>query len=374
MDKEYHAYLSKFYYDPKAPASFAGPYKMWLYIRNNKDLPKGLSFKKVKKWYEFQVTHNVHVNPTKKFKREPIIVDHRGEMFDCDLIQISNLKRYNKGMAYILVCIDIFSRYGWALSLKTKGGQEVRSAMEKIFSEGLIPETIRSDRGSEFRSRPFTSLLKENNIYHMLAFSEIKAGYAERLNLTIQQKLYKYMYEHQTFKYVDILPDIIKSYNSTIHGTIGIAPKDVTEENSYALYERVYMPIVIKQNNSDIKYKFSVGDNVRISYEKMPFTRGYKQHFSEEIYEVAYRIPSHPPRYKLKDLNGEEIKGSFYEQQMQKVLRDPDIPFRISKVYKNKKKKIKGKIHFLVSWAGYPDKYNTYVSSSEIKAYSPRKK
>ena len=194
----------------------------------------------------------------------------------------------------------------------------------------------------------------------------MKASYAERINRSLQERLYKYMYEHQTLRYVDILPDIINSYNSTIHSTTGMAPKDVA--NSHALYEKVYMPLVLKQARPP-KFKYSVDDAVRISYERMPFTRGYDQHYSEEIYKIQYRIPSKPPRYRLTDLNGEEIKGSFYEEELQKADISPDTVFKISKVHKNRKKKIQGKIHYLVSWLGYPRSMDSYVSAKEIKDY-----
>ena len=109
MEKHYDGYLSRHYYDPQNPASYSGPYKMWLHIKNKKDLPQGLTYKRLKEWYKSQITHNIHINPRKKFKRQPIIVDHIGEQFDCDLIDVGRLKKYNDKSAYILVCIDIFS-------------------------------------------------------------------------------------------------------------------------------------------------------------------------------------------------------------------------------------------------------------------------
>ena len=368
MNNQHDAYLSSLYYTAKSPASYSGPYKMWIHIKNKKDLPEGLSYKKVKEWYQSQVTHNIHIIPRKKFTREPIIVDHINEQMDCDLIDAARLKKYNSGFGYILVCIDLFSRYVWALSVKTKSGSDVAEAMRKILADGAAPSAIRSDRGREFVSKHFKTLLKDNGIHHILAYGQHKASYAERANRTLQERLYKYMYEHQTLRYIDILPEIVESYNSTIHSTIGIAPKDVNESNSYDIYEKVYMPLVIKQAKP-VKFKFAVDDTVRISYQRMPFTRGYDQHFSEEIYKIQFRIPSNPPRYRLKDLNEEEIKGSFYEPELQKVDINPDTKFKIAKVHKNRKKKIDGKLHVLVSWLGYPKSADSFVPLSEIKLY-----
>jgi hypothetical protein len=73
--------------------------------------------------------------------------------------------------------------------------------------------------------------------------------------------------------------------------------------------------------------------------------------------------------YKIKDLNGEEIKGTFYEQEMQKSTQDT---FRIQRVLKTKGNK------FLVKRMGYSDDFNLWIdrndamSTGDIK-HSPQK-
>jgi hypothetical protein len=182
--------------------------------------------------------------------------------------------------------------------------------------------------------------------------------------------LYRYFYEHQTLRYVDVLQDIVSSYNATKHSTIDMAPQDVSEDNAYQLYERVYMPMLEKSGGRRPTYKFSVGDTVRLTYQRHHFQRGYKEHYTEEVFKVAVRIPSQPPRYKLVDLMGEEIKGSFYEAEMQKVSTTRDTEYKIDRVIS--KKKINGVQHALVSWYGYPAKFQSYVPVSELKDYAGR--
>ena len=140
MNDQHDAYLSRLYYTAKSPASYSGPYKMWIHIKNKNDLPEGLSYKKVKEWYQSQVTHNIHIIPRKKFAREPIIVDHMNEQMDCDLIDAARLKKYNSGFGYILVCCDLFSRYVWVLPLLSDRIVEKNSSLSilKLFLKTMV--------------------------------------------------------------------------------------------------------------------------------------------------------------------------------------------------------------------------------------------
>ena len=64
-----------------------------------------------------------------------------------------------------------------------------------------------------------------------------------------------------------------------------------------------------------------------------------------------------PPTFKITDCNGEEIQGSFYEQELQKTSQDV---FRIEKVLRRK-----GDIS-LVKWMGYPKSLNSWIDSKAI--------
>ena len=62
------------------------------------------------------------------------------------------------------------------------------------------------------------------------------------------------------------------------------------------------------------KYKFNIGDQVRISKIKRKFEKGYLPNFSKEIFTISKQVPRDLPVYKLKDYDGEELKGTFYEK------------------------------------------------------------
>ena len=70
-------------------------------------------------------------------------------------------------------------------------------------------------------------------------------------------------------------------------------------------------------------------------------------------------LPTKPVTYSIVDLMGEPIKGSFYEQELQKAKQQT---FRIEKVIRRDNKKKMA----LVQWSGYPDKFNSWVSSKDL--------
>ena len=93
------------------------------------------------------------------------------------------------------------------------------------------------------------------------------------------------------------------------------------------------------------------------------FDKGYTPNWTKEIFIVDEIKHSSPVTYKLKDLAGEEIKGSFYKQEMLKVEMPEDSLFRIEKVIRRDNKRGRAP----VKWSGYPDKFNLYVDLKDFK-------
>ena len=78
--------------------------------------------------------------------------------------------------------------------------------------------------------------------------------------------------------------------------------------------KRVYID---EHNEKDSKFK--VGDRVRISRSKNIFAKGYAPNCSSEIFFVDKINDTVPYTYNLKNLNDEEIIGSFYDKELQKT-------------------------------------------------------
>ena len=62
--------------------------------------------------------------------------------------------------------------------------------------------------------------------------------------------------------------------------------------------------------------KFKVTDRVRITKYKDIFSKGYTQNWSIEIFIIDSDLKINTWKYKIKDLNGEKIIGSFYEKEL----------------------------------------------------------
>ena len=128
---------------------------------------------------------------------------------------------------------------------------------------------------------------------------------------------------HSKHVYFDVLDDIVDEYNNTYHRAIKMKPIDV-KSNSYAEYSA-------DSNEKDSKFK--VGDHVRILKYKIIFAKGYTPNWSEKVFDISKIKNTVPWNYVINDLNGEEIRGTFYEEGLQNT-NQKDFVFDFSVHYK----------------------------------------
>ena len=120
---------------------------------------------------------------------------------------------------------------------------------------------VQSDKGTEFLNSTFQSTLRRHGIkFYTSENEDVKASVVERFNRTLKQKMYRYFTAKRTRRYVDVLPDLVHSYNNTYHRSIGMAPSKVTTDNEDQVRAQLY-PLKPKTLN----WKFKVGDKVRIT-------------------------------------------------------------------------------------------------------------
>ena len=268
-----------------------------------------------------------------------------------DLVDMQPWSKYNKGYKYLLTVIDVFSKYGWIVPIKDKKGETVASAFKEIMKGGRKPENVWVDKGKEFYNKHVRELI---NIYS--TENEEKSSVVERWNRTMKEKMFKYFTANSTNEYIDILQDLVKQYNNTKHSSIKMTPVEGSmKKNEKKVFENLYGEI---GTVSKKKPKFKLGDFVRIPRKKGTFEKGYTVRWSEEVFKVVEILHSVPITYKLRDLNDEEIKGSFYEEELQKSKQQV---FRIEKVIRKRGKKI------LVKWLGYDDSFNSWIDMDSVE-------
>ena len=249
----------------------------------------------------------------RKFEKRKVYLQFKDNIWAVDLADMQSLSRKNKGIKYLLCVIDLYSKYAFVIPLKDKKGISILNAFDKrIKQSSRKPNKIWVDQGGgrEFYNNIFNKWLSDNDIIMYSTYNEGKSVVAERFIRTLKSKLYKHMTAIGKNVYYDVLDDAVNKYNNTKHITIKMKPIDVRDNNN----KRVYI-----DEHSEKRSRFKVGDRNRISKFKNIFAKGYTPNWSKEIF-IADKINNTVPyTYNLKDLNDEEIIGSFYDQELQKT-------------------------------------------------------
>ena len=252
----------------------------------------------------------VHKPIINKFNKRKVYSHLKDNIWGVDLADIQSLSRKNKGIKYHLCAIDLYSKYTFVTPLKDKKGISIVNAFNKIIKQSnRKPNKIWADQGGEFYNNVFKKWLSDNDIIMYSTYNEGKSVVAERFIRTLKNKLYKHMTATGKNVYYDVLDDVVNKYNITKHSTIKMKAIDVGDHNKRAFVD--------EHNEKDSRFK--LGDRVRISKFKNIFAKGYTRNWSKEIF-IVYKINDTVVyTYNLKDLNEEEIIGSFYDRELQKT-------------------------------------------------------
>ena len=265
----------------------------------------GSGFKKLKN------TTKPHKPIIRKFNKRKVYSQFKDNIWGVDLADMQSLSRKIKGIKYLLCAIDLYSKYAFVIPLKDKKGISIVNAFDKIIKQSnRKPNKIWVDQGGKCYNNVFEKWLSDNDINMYSTYNEGKSVAAERFIRTLTNKLYKHMTATGKNVYYDVLDDVVNKYNNTKHSTIKMKPIDVGDNN-----KRVYID---EHNEKDSRFK--VGDRVRISKFINIFAKGYALNWSSEIFIVDKINDTVPYTYNLKDLNDEEIIGSFYDKELQNTI------------------------------------------------------
>lgn len=346
--------LSDLYYNPQDSSGLGSLKRLSTAVK--KKLPAHEST--VKHWLSSQDTYTLHRKALKKFKRRRIVVNGMEDQLQADLIDMSKFKQVNDGYTFILSIIDVFSKKAWAIPLRSKSGVEVAEAFSKFLTEKRF-RTLQVDKGREFLNKHVKDVLQKHKVKWFTTENEdIKAAVVERWNQTIQSKIYKWFTKTGDKKWVHILPKLTASYNATRHSATGTAPNDVNYDNEELIWNRLYQSALGKPH----KIIYKLGDTVRIAKHRTIFQKGYTANWSAEIFTVNDVLNTNPPTYKIEDTSGNEILGSFYTHELQKI--NVDDRFLIENILR--KREIDNRTEYLVKWKDYPTKYNSWIKDSEL--------
>ena len=299
-----------------------------------------------------QLAEELYKPIRRKLAKRRVFAKGVDEIWAADLVEMQRFSDWNKGIKYLLMVIDVFSKFGWIEPLQNKKGETVASAFEKIFKSGRKPRLLWTDKGKEFYDKNVKQLLSTKNITLYSTENEEKSSVIERWNHTIKENMWKMFSANNNTVYYDKIDDLLKNYNNSFHRSVKLSPTEASKiKNSKRVFANLY---------PDEIYKFRIGDRVRISkFKPKLFDKGFTPNWTEEIFVIDGMLSIKPVTYRLVDLQGEAVTGSFYEQELQRSSQEI---FRIEKVIlRDNKRKLA-----LVKWRGYPDKFNSWVPMSEL--------
>ena len=350
--------MREIYFDAQHPASFGGIKKLATALPT-------VDQKKIKSFLNQQWTYSLHKPIKRKFPWRKYVARGVNEQWQADLVEMQPYSRINQGYRYILCVIDVFSRYAYVRPIKSKSGPDVAEALEDIFRDTQnTPKYLQTDQGKEFYNQHVQSMLQRYNVELFSVYSDKKAAIVERFQRTLQERMYRAFTHQGNYRWMELLPQLIDSYNNSYHRSIKTTPASVSKKNETDVWMNQYSSSVKKSTKLP---KFRVGDVVRIPKRKTIFSKGYIEKWTDEEFTIRDINTKYSPHlYTLADsTTGEAIRGSFYEQELQ-LVNNPTKLYRIEKILRTKTDPKTNIKHALVKWKGYTDPswidYNTVQS------------
>ncbi|XP_031784082.1 uncharacterized protein LOC116418274 [Nasonia vitripennis] len=233
--------FEKKYYDPGHEAGYAGARNLLRVNTRGKSLTDKEK-NRIYEWLSNQDTYTLHHPICKKFSRLHYNVTNIDDVWEAELCQLTALKEANDGFCYILVVIDVLSKFVWAEPLRDKSAQTVATAIEKILKRAgnRVPQCLQSDKGKEFTGSAVQKILKKYDISFRTARNPgIKAAVVKR--------------------------KIVDAYNNTIHTSTNMRPAAVNLYNAHKARSNVEQQCHAREKKHPIQPKYRVNYYVRIS-------------------------------------------------------------------------------------------------------------
>lgn len=272
------------------------------------------SAKKIDQFLKEQISYVRHAQVGKR-RFAKIYAPTPRYLFECDLADMSSLRKANDNVTFLLGVIDVFTKETWVLPLLNKTQGAVTNAMTKILSKSGPSLHLRCDAGKEFVNAQFQNLMKKHKINFYLAKRlPYKAAVIERYWRTLKMRLSRFMTQNNTRRYVDVLQRVVDGYNETIHSSTGHRPKDVMDNDK--VIASVYLKMYGKERVGIAnEMKFKVGDRVHTLINRTKFRQGFKPLFTRDDDEITKVVSHHPPfRYSLLTHNDR----SYHEWELRK--------------------------------------------------------
>ena len=218
--------------------------------------------------------------PRKEYPTNKTVYNHLEETWSSDLADMIDYKiSNNKGFRYIFILIDNFSKYLWAIPLKSKNSQTITNEFSNILSTSKRkPLKIESERGSEFYNSIFQIFLRSKNIHHYSRYTDKCPSIAERVFRTIRNLLKKPVFLAANADWFSELSAVVKKFNNSMHSSTKMTPNQASKKsNERKFYTNLQDPRVRQ------KPKFKLGQLVRAADIKRVFIKGDSTNYSFKL-------------------------------------------------------------------------------------------
>ncbi|XP_062618357.1 uncharacterized protein LOC134279962 [Saccostrea cucullata] len=264
-------------------------------------------------------------------------------------------------MGLLLLCaIDVLSKYAWVVPLKQKTGKEMIRGLQEIFQQdGRRPVRIQSDQGKEFTNQEFLQGFKSIHFF-TTRNTDTKASIVERFQRTLKARMWGYLTRHKTRRYVEVVPDLVYAYNHTYHRSIQRTPVQVKPSNVLKVWKTLYGESQKSlKKNPNLKQEIgcaSVNPNALLKKDIYPTGLQNSLPFLKET------PGRYPYVYRVQDYHGEELEGTFYEKELQQIIKKDDV-YEVEEILGYKKRRVGKKIiqEVKVRWKGYPPSFDSWI-------------
>ena len=243
---------------------------------------QGLTWNEALRDLQGELAYTLHRPIRRWFETLPVLVFHKDKQWQANLVKMQPLKQLNGGHRYLMTIIDVLSKYAWVVPVNNKTDTMVTQAFEKVLRQGRKPQRLQTDLGIEFYNAPFRRMLKGEGIQHFSMPGDAKASMVESFNLTLKEHMNWYFTAQNTQTYLNVLPQLLNGYNQTRHQSIGMAPRDITDDNEQVVWAKLYGKRLKRRPQPKLK----AGDCVRLSKKHRPLKKAYLPSWMEEVFIV----------------------------------------------------------------------------------------
>lgn len=360
--------LIALYRTPGHPIAFSAPSKIYRYFRGR------LSREFIKDALEKIDAYTLHREYKRPRIHNPYYSYVRRKNFQADLISIAALKEANDSVCFLNLIIDVFTRKIWIVPQKDKSAKSTTRAMLKwldsMGEDSNAEKQLLTDRGKEYRNNELKAALQERSIRHDFTQNIHKCAIAERANKTIQVLIYKYLTDKgKNDRYIDVLGDIVRSYNKRPHRTLGNHSPNFADKKSNELFMRSLhlRRYAERERKRGRKRTLTLGDKVRVKTYGTGIStarRAYLQQFKGELFIVTSINTILPvPLYHITAMDDDEaIEGGFYSNELQRVGGDA---FKVERVLRERGEG-ENKEYF-VKWLYFSPRWNSWVKATDFE-------